>query len=48
MFRRQHLIDVGLADREPPVFKRGVTDEIKPGVIVSHLDVESEGFEWFS
>jgi hypothetical protein len=46
MLRRQHLVlDVGLADGEPgpPLFERGVADEVKPGAIMRHLEVESIG-----
>jgi hypothetical protein len=48
MLRRQQLVDAGLADGEPPLFERGVADEVKPGVIVRHLAVESIGFKRFS
>jgi hypothetical protein len=48
MLRCQHLICVGLADRELPFFERGVADQIEPGVIMSHLDMESVSFERFS
>jgi hypothetical protein len=50
MLRRQHLVDVGLTDGESPLFERGVTDEVKSGVIMRHLEVpvESIGFKRFS
>ncbi len=48
MLRCQHLVDVGLADGEPPLFERGVADEVKPGVIVRHLEVEPIGLKRFS
>jgi hypothetical protein len=41
MFRCQHLVDVGLADGKPPLFERGVADEVKSGFCMRHLDVES-------
>ena len=42
MLRCQHLIDVGLADGEPPLFERSVADEVKSVVIMRHLEVDSE------
>jgi hypothetical protein len=48
MLWRQHLVDVGLADGEPPLFERGVAYEVKPGVVMRHLEVKSIGFERFS
>jgi hypothetical protein len=48
MLRCQHLVDVGLADGEPSLFERSVADEVKPGVIMRHLEVESVGLERFS
>jgi hypothetical protein len=37
-----------LADGESPLFERGVADEVKPGVVVRHLEVESIGLKRFS
>ena len=52
MLRCQHLVDAGLADGEPPLFERGVADEVKPGVVdglvVRHLEVEPIGLKRFS
>ena len=48
MLRCQHLVDVSLADGEPPLFERGVAYEIKPGVIMCHLEVETVGLKRFS
>jgi hypothetical protein len=48
MLRCQHLVDVGLADGESPFFERGVADEVEPGVVMRHLEVESIGLERFS
>jgi hypothetical protein len=44
----QHLVDVGLADGEPPLFERGMADEVKPGVSMRHLTVETIGLKRFS
>jgi hypothetical protein len=48
MLRCQQLIDVGLADGESMPFERGVADEVKPGVVVCHLEVEPIGLKRFS
>ena len=48
MLRCQHLVDVSLADGEPPLFERGVADEVKPRVIMCHFAVETEGLKRFS
>jgi hypothetical protein len=48
MLRCQHLVDVGLADGESPPFECGVADEVKPGVVMRHLEVEPIGLKRFS